>query len=116
MKRLVMFTEAYPFTSTALWKGQELRAFCEVFDEVCVAPLHQMQRDPSLDLPEGVRILPPVFPMDRARRSKLGRRLGLVNRRLPSHVSRMEPFRHMTDVRRFWQVVSLVEEIHQSTA
>lgn len=111
-----MFTEAYPFASKALWKGQELRALCEVFDDVCVAPLHQMQRDPSLDLPEGVRILPPVFPIGVARRSIWGRILGLVNRRLPDHVARMEPARHMTDVRRFWQTVYQIEEVLQSPA
>ena len=116
MKRLIMFTAAYPYDRTNVWKGQELSAFRSVFDKVYVAPLYQRQRELSPDLPENVRVLPPVFPIDARPQTAFGRIVSLLNRRLLQHIAHSERARHVRDFRRFWAAIADLEAILQSEA
>lgn len=116
MKRLIMFTAAYPYDRMNAWKGQELSVFRELFDSVVVAPLSQKQADVSPDLPEGVSVVPPVFPLNGARRSTIGRAAALVGRRLVKHLRLVEPARGLADRRRYWAAVADLDEILQSAA
>jgi colanic acid/amylovoran biosynthesis glycosyltransferase len=111
-----MFTAAYPYDRMNAWKGQELAVFRERFDEIYVAPLNQNTRELSPDLPEGVKVLPPVYPIDAPARSAVARFVGLFQRRFPKHLGLAEKGPRVADIRRFWGAVADLEEILQSRA
>lgn len=110
-KRLIMFTAAYPYDYTNAWKGQELVVFREFFDEIYVAPLHQIEVHASSDVPEGVRVLPPVFPLGVGRPSGVHRAASLLSARLPRHLALVEPVPRLASLRRYWAAAAEVEEI-----
>lgn len=110
-----MFTAAYPYSSLNEWKGLELAVLRRRFSEVYVAPLHQTEAGPAADLPEGVRVLPPVFPKGDLRRSAIQRLTSLISARLPRHLRLSEVPPKLTQWRQYWAAAADVEEIMQAS-
>lgn len=60
-RRLVMFTDCYPYSRADEWKRFELEVFAQTFDEIHVAPLVERVADPDPLFPANVDLLPPAF-------------------------------------------------------
>lgn len=60
-RRLVMFTECYPYARADEWKRFELEVFAEHFDEIHLAARVAQCADPDPNVPANVNILPPAF-------------------------------------------------------
>lgn len=60
-RRLVMFTDCYPYSNADEWKRFELEVFAERFDEIHVASRLALTDAPDPLVPAKVNILPPVF-------------------------------------------------------
>ncbi|WP_251134173.1 glycosyltransferase [Rhodomicrobium sp. Az07] len=109
-----MFTAAYPYDRTNAWKGQELAFLRERFDAIYIAPLHQKVASVSPDLPEGVNVLPPAFPLNKARETKVQRVASIFGRRLTAHIRLMEPTPNFRARRRYWASAADIEAIMRS--
>src|SRR5450432_2934736 len=60
--KLYYFTASYPFGLGELWKANELEILVKHFDEIVVIPYsHDGNFDSPKELPEGVKLLGPLF-------------------------------------------------------
>jgi glycosyltransferase involved in cell wall biosynthesis len=94
MKRLVFFTNAFPYSSSEPWKLNELEILSRYFERVTIAPYVALER-PRLLLPSNVQVLPPAFDGHQRPVSKW-ELLSLLGPRLPTHLHTLvkEPCRH----------------------
>lgn len=116
MSRLIMFTAAYPYDRTNAWKGQELAIFRDYFKQIYVAPLGQKEREIAPNLPDGVTVLPPIFPLEAKHRPTICRMARLLSMRLPVHAQLFEPVPNLASARRYWAAAADIEEIMRSSA
>lgn len=85
MKKVVFFTNSFPFGIKELWKASQIEALAGEFDDVLVAPLHFGRDRTPAALPDRVRVVGPLLETEGARfkRSDL---LRIVNPRLRIHL------------------------------
>ena len=89
MKKLVFFTNSYPYTYTSNWKGAELRVLRKYFDDIVVAPLAGKAELVASDFPAGIRVLPPVVQPQGWVYSKISA-ARLLNGRFLQHLSTLK--------------------------
>ena len=61
-KKLIFFTNSFPYGIGEMWKANELNAFVHYFDKITVVPLHYAGNfDDPKPLPQGVESVLPLF-------------------------------------------------------
>ena len=58
--KLIYFTSAYPYNLGEQWKTNELKELVHYFDDITIIP-YSSDADTHVDVPEGVKVLPPLF-------------------------------------------------------
>jgi glycosyltransferase involved in cell wall biosynthesis len=113
MQRLLMFTDAYPYSNTENWKRFELEVFREKFDEVFVAPLRRRTPEVASGFPTGVHVLPPVFEANEPP-MPFSRRLAWALRRGGGHLQFQDAGLNITKLRTFMRAAQTVDSVMKS--
>jgi colanic acid/amylovoran biosynthesis glycosyltransferase len=116
MNQIIMFTSSYPYSNFFEWKAFELSVFLKKFDQVYVAPLYQLQQDVESDLPEGVKVLPPVVPFGAKRAILPVRMARLISPNLLNHLKFCEQTDKIRNILRFFSASSDVDMILRSVS
>lgn len=59
--RLIYFTSAYPYNLGEQWKTNELKELVHYFDDITIIPYSSSETTTNVDVPEGIKVLPPLF-------------------------------------------------------
>jgi colanic acid/amylovoran biosynthesis glycosyltransferase len=113
MQRLLMFTDAYPYSTTEDWKRLELEVLRKRFDEVFVAPLRGFSPHIAPDFPSGVGVLPPVFGASEKPEGSI-RRLAGALLRLRRHFEPYDAGLNPARLRAFLSAAGAVDAVLES--
>lgn len=84
MKRLLFFTNAFPYSSSEPWKLNELKILAQKFDSITIAPFTALE-PLNTSLPSNVEVLPPLSRVVSGPMSRWEALL-LASPRLPDHI------------------------------
>jgi colanic acid/amylovoran biosynthesis glycosyltransferase len=116
MKKLVFFSNGYPYNQIENWSARELAVLCKYFDDIVVAPLVGIGDVVASDFPKGIRLLPPLFRSGGMVYSKFSARK-ILNHRFIQHAAALKGG-HSRDWRtktKQWLIASLnIENILRS--